>query len=157
MPAGASAEGKARYRQDLQRKLLEAEAHEKLVHPETLIHNDAKVTGGTVADKLKARRQAYNDSGKRDFEALAGYYEHGADFEGRIQQFQCTSMVILTMQIPAAYADDLLRIQRQPGSMWFRVYIPEIPKFISELPDPPSPADLIDVQEVKEVSDADAE
>jgi hypothetical protein len=144
MPSGANAEGKLRYRDRLQVKLLEEEAREgrAQVHPTTKEYNRT----GTQVERLATRRAQYNSTGRRSYEAIADEYEHGGDFEGRIQQFQRTSLIIITLQVPAAYAEELMHIQDASGSMWFRCYIPKPPELIED-----EEPDMLEV----EVIDAD--
>lgn len=110
MPAGDSAEGKRRYRKRAQERLSD---------------NGEVVSLHAVGGAIAAERAAYNRKPTRTFEEMIEVgYEHVADFEAKFQQLNKTHVLIITLQAPKAYVQQVLAASDAEGSLMFRVYAP---------------------------------
>src|SRR5262249_28647123 len=63
---------------------------------------------------------------RRTWPEVSAEVEHVVDFEAHINQFQVTPRAaVMTMEIPLAYAQDIVAIQQQGAmTVFFRSYLP---------------------------------
>lgn len=114
MPAGAHAEGKARYR---------ANAKEKLGDPNLPLNE--------VGNAIKKAREVVGRAPRRTFaQASKAGMVHLGDFEGTTQQVQSNkAFCTVTLVIPRAYRDELNAVDDATGHVFFRAYGPPPPPF----------------------------
>lgn len=116
VPAGAHAEGKARYRANKQAELADT---------------GTVVPLREVGNAVKSMREKVGRAPRRTFAAASkAGMKHIGDFEGNVQQVQSNkAFCIITLVIPRAYRDELNAVDDVTGQVFFRAYGPPPPPF----------------------------
>lgn len=93
--------------------------------------------------RIKAGVDEVRNLPKRDFEDFEDEVEWIADAEGTIQQMQVTKRAcVLTLSIPIAYAQDVIKVQQFQGSVvFFRFFLPPDPFVDDDAYSPPDDGD----------------